>query len=168
MKGSSTKSLTVCAAGSALSFVLLWFGTATAVLDMSATVLCGVITALLARECGMRRAACAVAVCFILSAVLLPDKTVCVLYLTVGGVYPLVRPTAQRHGRFFGGAVKTAAALASIALYCASMYIFIPSETGKFLIPAALVLGGACFVLYDVLLGRFLVMLEHRFGTKKR
>lgn len=167
MRNSSTRSLTICAVGSALSFVLLWFGTAMAVLDMSATVLCGAVTMLLAREAGTRRAACAVAVCFVLSAVLLPDKTVCVLYLAVGGAYPLLRPTAERLGKIRGVTVKVAAALASILLYCASLYIFIPSETGKFLLPIAIMLGGACFFLYDVLLGRFLVMIERRFGSKK-
>ncbi len=165
---SSTRSLTLCAAGSALSFVLLWLGTVTGVLDMSAAVLCGVITHLLVDQAGVRRAACSVAVCCVLCAVLVPDKTVTVLYACVGGIYPLIRPQAQKLGRLARRAVKCIASALSILVYCASLCIFIPSETGKYLIPAALVLGGVCFFLYDVLLERFLMIYRARFCRGKR
>ncbi len=165
---SSTRSLTLCAAGSALSFVLLWLGTVTGVLDMSAAVLCGVITHLLVDQTGPSRAACSVAVCCVLCAVLVPDKTVPVLYICVGGIYPLIRPRAQKLGRLARRAVKCIAATLSILIYCVSLYIFIPSEAGKYLVPAALVLGGACFFLYDVLLERFLMIYRARFCRRRR
>lgn len=168
MRGSSTRSLTLCAAGSALSFVLLWLGTVTSVLDMSATVLCGLVTYILVEAAGVGRAACSVAVSWVLCAVLLPDKTVCVLYACVGGIYPLIRPYAQKFNGFVRRTLKIAAASLSILLYCASLYLFMPSETGKYLVPAALLLGGACFFLYDVLLDRFLKIYKIRFGGKRR
>ena len=138
--------------GAALSFVLLYLGTVTVVFDMSASVLCGLVTMFLAAESGRKMSACAVAVCTVLSAVLLPDKTVCVLYLTVGGVYPLFRPVAERLGGARMYLTKLFAAIVCIGVYVASLYIFIPAETGRFLIPIAFTVGVGCFFLYDVLL----------------
>lgn len=149
--------------GAALSFVLLYLGTVTAVFDMSATVLCGIVTILLVAETGTRLTSCAVAVCTVLCAVLLPDKTVCVLYVTVGGIYPLFRPVAEKLGGVQMWLLKLAAAWISIGLYVASLYIFIPAETGKFLIPVAYALGTACFFLYDILLTRFFILYIRRF-----
>lgn len=166
MKSSKTKKLALCAMGGALSFVLLYLGTVTAVFDMSAAVLCGVITVFLAAEAGSRMSACAVAVCAILSAALLPDKTVCVLYVTIGGIYPLIKPLAEKFGKIRMWALKLAAAWVSIGLYVGSIYIFLPSETGRWLIPGAFVLGTACFILYDVLLTRFYIIYIRRFRGK--
>ena len=146
----------------ALSFVLLYFGTATAVLDMSASVLCGLITDFLAIEAGLKLTSCAVAVCAVLSLVILPDKTVGILYLMIGGVYPLVKPFAEKFRGVRMWALKLLATEVSIGIYVSAMYLFIPGETGKYLIPAAFVLGTLCFLLYDVLLTRFAIIYFRR------
>ncbi len=152
--------------GAALSFVLLYLGTVTAVFDMSATVLCGIVTLLLAYEAGTKLCACAVAVCTVLCATMLPDKTVCVLYLTVGGVYPLFRPVAERLGGARMYLSKLLAALICIGVYVVSLYVFIPAETGRFLIPRAFTVGVVCFFLYDVLLTRFFILYVRRFSGR--
>lgn len=146
----------------ALSFVLLYFGTSTAVLDMSAAVLCGLITVFLAIETGVKLTSCAVAVCAVLSLVILPDKTVGILYVMIGGVYPLVKPYAERFRGLRMWALKLLVIEVSIGAYVASLYLFLPSETGKYLIPAALSLGTLCFLLYDVLLTRFTIVYFKR------
>ena len=56
-KRTNTKKTALCAMGAALSFVLLYLGTVTAVFDMSATVLCGIVTLLLAYEAGTKLSA---------------------------------------------------------------------------------------------------------------
>ena len=149
--------------GAALSVVLLWLGTVTAVLDMSAVVLCGIVTMLLAEETGVRMSSCSVAVCTVLCAVLLHDKTVCVLYAAVGGFYPLLKPAAEKLGGIRTWLLKLVAIFIFIGLYVLSLYIFVPAEAGKFLIPIAFTLGTACFVLYDVLLTRFFIIYFRRF-----
>ena len=146
----------------ALSFVLLYFGTSSGVLDMSAAVLCGLITVLLSIEAGTKLTSCAVAVCAVLSLVILPDKTVGILYIMIGGLYPLVKPYAERFRGARMWVLKLLAAEVSIGVYVAAMYLFIPGETGKYLIPAAFVLGTLCFLLYDVLLTRFAIIYFRR------
>jgi len=152
--------------GAALSFVLLYLGYSTAVFDMSASVICGVITVIIAYEAGVRLTTCAIAVCTFLCAVFIEDKTVFVLYLTVGGIYPLVKPLAER---FYGPrriVLKLISAVCAVGLYVASFYIFIPAETGRYLIPIALTAGVFCFFLYDVLLTRAFILYIRRFRGK--
>ena len=149
----------------ALSFVLLYLGTSTAVLDMSAAVLCGLITVMLVLEAGVKLTSCAVAVCAVLSLVILPDKTVGILYIMIGGLYPLSKPYAERLRGLRMWILKLIAMEVSIGVYVASIYLFLPSETGKYLIPASLVLGTACFLLYDVLLTRFAIVYFRRFRS---
>ena len=157
---SETSKIALCASLAALSFVALALGTATAVLDMSACVVAGLATAVMMRETDTAHAACAVAVCFILCAVLLPDKTVAALYLTVGGVYPFVKPIADRLRRVPRIALKLAVMEASIAVYVVMMKIFMPSEVEGYIALAFFALGTLCFFLYDVLLSRFGIIYE--------
>ncbi|MCQ2455877.1 MAG: hypothetical protein MJ096_00820 [Clostridia bacterium] len=159
---SETSNLALCAICAALSFVVLALGTATAVLDMSACVVAGLATVVMMLETDTAHTACAVAVCFILCAVLLPDKTVAALYLMIGGVYPLVKPIADRLRRVPRIAVKLAAAEISIAVYVAMMKIFMPSEVEGYIAIVFFVLGTLCFFLYDVLLSRFRILYEVR------
>lgn len=161
-KNSKTGALALCAMCAALSFVLLYLGTSTAVLDMSAAVLCGLITVFLVMETGARLTSCAIAVCATLSLVILPDKTVGILYILIGGVYPLVKPVAERLRGVRMWVLKLLTMEVSIGIYVGAMYLFIPAETGKYLIPAAFVLGTLCFLLYDVLLTRFAVIYFRR------
>lgn len=162
MKRNNLSSLTLCATFAALSFVILYLGTATGLLDMSAAVLCGVITVMLSEECGAKMAAGAVAVCATLSFIILHDKTVAVLYLLVGGLYPLLKPVADKRRRGVAIAVKLVAAVVSILGYVLAIRLFLPSEATKWLLYAGFPLGVLCFALYDVLLTRFALIYRYR------
>ena len=162
VKRSSLTSLTLCGTFSALSFAVLYLGTATGVLDMSAAVLCGVITAMMSEECGWKTASGGVAVCTVLSFILLHDKTVAVLYLLAGGLFPLVKPAADRRRRLPSILIKLTVAVLSVLAYGAAVMLFIPSEATKWLLYAGLPLGVLCFALYDVLLTRFAILYRFR------
>lgn len=162
MRQNNLTRLTICATFASLSFVILYMGTATGLLDMSAAVLCGVITAMLSEECGWKMASGAVTVCAVLSFVILHDKTVAVLYLLAGGLYPLVKPAADRKGRGTAILIKLTVAVVSILGYGAAVMLFIPSEATKWLFYAGLPLGVLCFALYDVLLTRFAILYRLR------
>lgn len=147
----------------ALSFVLLYGGTMTAVLDMSSAVLSGLVTVVLLRECSRRHALCAVGVTFALTFILLHDKTVSVLYLGAGGVYPILKPTLDRVRRkWLSWALKLLCGGVIAGVYVAAIFLFVPAEAAPLLIPAGLFLGIVCILLYDVLLTRFRTVYELR------
>lgn len=154
-RNNGTAKLTLCAMFTALSFVFMYFGGVTGLLDMSAAVLAGLVTVMTVSECGMKMTACSVAACAVLCLALIADKTVGVLYLFTSGVYPLVKPFADRRKRTVAWSIKLAAAVAVILIYIGAIFLFLPSEAGKFIIPVGLVFGTLCFVLYDILLTRF-------------
>lgn len=147
----------------ALSFVLLYGGTMTGILDMSSAILCGLITTVLLKECSRRHAVCAAVVTFLLTFILLHDKTVAILYITAGGVYPVLKPRLDMIRRkVVSWTLKLLCGILIVSAYIAAVFLFVPAEAAPFLIPAGLTLGVACIILYDVLLSRFEKVYELR------
>ena len=147
----------------ALSFVLLYGGTMTGLLDMSSSILSGLITLVLCKECSRHHAICAAIVTFVLSFILLHDKTVAVLYITAGGVYPIIKPTLDMvKNRPLSWVLKLLCGTVIVSSYIAAVFLFVPAEAVPYLIPAGLTLGLVCIVLYDVLLTRFDKVYEYR------
>ena len=162
MRNPKTIKLTTAAMCAAFSFVLMYFGTVTGVLDMSASVLCGLFTFIILRECNITLALGSVAVCFVLTFVLLPDKTASILYLTVGGLYPVFKPVAERVGGWVSWMIKVICAALIVMIYVGAVFFFIPAEATLTMIPAGLAFGVVCFILYDILLTRFAIIYERR------
>lgn len=161
-KHDRVRRLTVCAMSAAISFVLLFIGGTSGIFDMSAVALCGLITVIAVTEAGVRLAVGAVAVCSVLTLILLPDKSVGILYIMAGGLYPLAKPAAERFGKILQWVVKIAVAEMIIGIYTAFMMLFMPEEAEGFLVPLAFILGTVCFILYDVLLTRFAAIYRLR------
>lgn len=154
-RNNNTAKLTLCAMFTALSFVFMYLGGVTGLLDMSAAVIAGLVTVMTVSECGMKMTSCSVAACAVLCLVLIADKTVGILYLFTSGVYPMIKPFADRRKKAVAWSIKLATAVSVILIYIGAIFLFIPSEASEFIIPVGLVLGIFCFVLYDILLTRF-------------
>ena len=158
----NTFTLTFASLMAALSFTIMYLGTLTSILDMTACAVCSCLTLVLYRECGKGATLSAAAVCSVLCFVLLPDKTSAVLYVTVGAAYPLIHAFARRLNRTPAWCLKIVSAICIIMLYVAATFLFIPSEaTVKMIIPAIL-LGLPCFIMLDVFLTRLMPLYEFR------
>lgn len=162
MKEGKTLRLTVASMGAALSFALMYLGVVSGILDMSASVICGVLTLIMLRECGAKLTLISTVVCTVLCAVLIHDKTVWLLYLTVGGLYPLVKGLLDRWNSIISWVLKLAFAVGTALLYILVTLIFIPSAGALMMIPVGVPLAVFCFVLYDVLLTRIAPLYERR------
>ena len=147
----------------ALSFVILYIGTLTGLLDMSGSILCGLITLIILRECSLKYAVCAAFVTFVLAFILISDKTVAVLYFTAGGTYPIIKPYLDKiRSKVLSWILKVICAVVIVSAYIAAVFLFVPAEASSLLIPAGLTLGIACIILYDVLLTRFEIIYNYR------
>lgn len=166
-KRAQLRSLCVAALSAALSLVFLFFGSTSGIFDMSAVVVCGLLTVVSVTEAGRRRTACSVAVCTTLSFLILPDKSTALLYLTAGGIYPLIKPYAERFGKIVSRIIKLCAAEVVIGIYTAFLMLFMPGEFSKALIPAAVLLGTACIAVYDILLTRFELIYRARISRER-
>ncbi len=162
MRDTKVSKLTTAAMCAAFSFVLMYFGTVSGILDMSASVFCGLFTLIILRECNIGLSLGCVAVCSVLTFVLLPDKTASILYLTVGGLYPVLKPVAERIRTPFVWVIKVLMAAAVVMIYVGAVFLFMPTEATLMMIPVGLVFGILCFVLYDILLTRFAIVYERR------
>ena len=154
-KKTQIRAVCVSAMCAAVSAVLLLLGQALQVFDMSAAVLGGLVTVSLAVSFGGRYAAGQALVCTVLSALLLPDKTGAVLYFAVGGVYPLVKPYADRSR--FPWVIKSAVAVLLTGMYAGVCLLFLPGTAANAIFVAGVALGLVCFALYDVLLTRLIL-----------
>ncbi len=157
-----TFTLTFASLMAALSFTLMYLGTLTSILDMTACAACAGITLVLYRECGRGWTISAAAVCGVLCFVLLPDKTSAVLYVTVGAAYPLIHVFARKLNRTPAWCLKCTAAAIIILLYVGAMFLFLPTEATVKMILPALLLGLPCFIMLDVLLTRLSPIYEYR------
>ena len=146
----------------ALSFVLLYIGTLSGVLDMSASVLCGLLTLILMRETSRGVCFASLAATAVLAFVLIPDKTAGVLFVTLSAAYPFARGLFPKAKRGVKIAYKICLAAVIVLVYAAAVILFIPAEATAMLLPAALALGVPCILIYDVLLSRFAIIYELR------
>ena len=145
-----------------MSFVLLYIGTLSGVLDMSASVLCGLLTLILMKETSRGVCFTSLAATAVLTFVLIPDKTVGVLFVTLGAAYPFARGFLRKAKKGVVIAYKICLAAVIVLVYAAAVRIFIPSEATAMLLPVGLALGVPCILIYDVLLSRFAVIYELR------
>ncbi|MBQ7376909.1 MAG: hypothetical protein IJW71_01120 [Clostridia bacterium] len=103
-----TKKLTLSAILSALGVLLLALGTLSAVLDLTAIALAALLVLFAAIEMRTPYQLLVAAATATLALLLLPDKSVALLYLLFGGAYPILKELAERLPRRLAWVVKIA------------------------------------------------------------
>ncbi len=103
-----TKKLTLSAILSALGVLLLALGTLSAVLDLTAIALAALLVLFAATELKTPYQLLVAAATATLAFLLLPDKSVALLYLLFGGAYPILKGYAERLPRRLAFFVKLA------------------------------------------------------------
>lgn len=166
-----SKKIAFSAIAAALSVVLLYIGSIS-VLDMSAVVICALLTMLVVVEAGEKFAWLTVCVTGLLSFLLLPVKLPALLYLFFGGIYPILKAWLEKTPYWLSWLFKISVLdtmlLASIAL---SKLVFTAEEPFFDFTGLVLLVGTVFFILYDLALTTcvtaYITRLRKRLGLKK-
>ena len=166
-----SKKIAFSAIIAALSVVLLYIGSIS-VLDLSAVVICALLTMLVVVEAGEKFAWLSVAVAGVLSLLLLPVKMLAVEYIFLGGIYPILKAAIEKTPYWLSWVIKISLLdtmlLLSIAL---SKLVFTAGEPYYDFSFVVLAVGTVFFVLFDLALTTcvtaYITRLRKRLGLKK-
>lgn len=160
-----TKKLTIAAMLAALQLVLLYIGTISPSSKLALTAVAGIINAAVLIECGVSSSVLSFVAVSALGAVILPQKSIALLYIAFFGYYPLVKSAAE-HIR--NRAVEWVSKLAVFNLACvicwaALRFGFITDISLPNVALALLWLGlNVVFVIYDIGLTKLIALYIQR------
>ena len=150
-----TKPLTAAALMAALCVAILAIGSIVESLDLSLAVIAGLVVMICATEYGDRIGLAVFAVSAVLS-MLLPMRSGPLCFLVLFGWYPIAQKKLHQLPPVLCRVVKTVIFNAALILVLALSAFLTGLET-KLIYGILLVLGNLMFVLYDILLDRFLI-----------
>ena len=149
----------------ALQLVLLYLGTIMPSWKLALTAMAGVINAAVLIECGVASAILSFIAVGALGALVLPQKSLALLYIAFFGYYPLMKSVAEHaNSRVLEWIVKLVVFnFACIICWMALRYGFITDINLPDIALAVLWLGlNAVFVVYDIGLSRLIAMYIQR------
>lgn len=149
----------------AMCVAILSIGSLFESLDITLAIFAGLVVLVIATEYGDRAGFSVYAVAGIL-ALLLPVKSPAVLFLALGGWYPIVQKKINMLRPFYAFVVKVLilnAVLAALLLLSALVTGIVDAT---WVYAVLFVIGNLCFYLYDILLDR--VMLWYILKLRKR
>ena len=153
----------------AMCIALMSLGSLIPSLDLSLSILAGLIVLILSAEFGDRIAWSVYAVAGIVS-LLLPVKTAAVFFLGLFGWYPILQKKINMLPPFWARVVKFAAFNLLMAGFLYLSALITGTEEGKGIYLVLAALANCCFYLYDILLDRFLIWyilkIRKRFNLK--
>ena len=148
---------------SALSVVILLLGSIIDVLDMSVAAIASFIVALILIELKGKYPWLVYAVVSVLSTILLPNKFGVLLYVCFFGWYPMLKFVLD--SKLKNAALRALCKFAAFALGTASMLLLyvklfsgVIFEEGQNLIALTVILSVLAFFVYDLALGRLLLL----------
>ena len=166
----NTKILAVSSVASALSVTVMAIGSLLDVLDVSLAVLAGLIVAVIAAEFGDRWGWGVYAASGLLS-LLLPHKVPGIVFLLFCGWYPILQKKIQMLRPIWSWVVKEAVFNLILCGYLFVGVRFLHLEEANWISVVTFLFANILFVLYDVLLDRFIlfyiVKLRDRIGFHK-
>lgn len=157
--------LSICSLMAAMCVAILSIGSLFESLDITLAIFAGLVVLVIATEYGDRAGFSVYAVAGIL-ALLLPVKSPAVLFLALGGWYPIVQKKINMLRPFYAFVVKALilnAVLAALLLLSALVTGIVDAT---WVYAVLFVIGNLCFYLYDILLDR--VMLWYILKLRKR
>ena len=169
------KYLTVSAMLSALGVIILGLGALIEVLDISVAVIASFLVAYAVIEIGGAYPWLIWIVTSTLALLLLPLKTPVLFYALLAGFYPIIKQKIERRmARLPAWGLKMGTLAISLLVIWGVSKLFFPElleTTGGWIMASAmLVMGVACFVLYDLvltkLITRYFAKWQKRFHLK--
>ncbi len=150
----------------AFCVAILSLGSLVESLDVSLSVIAGLVIMVLSAEYGDRVAFSAFAVAGLLSLVL-PLKSPGVIFLSFFGWYPIVQKKINMLKPILCRVVKTVLFNLILIILLALSAFVTGIREATWLYASTVILANFCFVFYDILLDRFLIWyilkLRHRF-----
>lgn len=149
----------------ALQLVLLYIGTVAPSSKLALTAVAGIINAAVLIECGVGSSVLCFAAVSALGAIILPQKSIAILYIAFFGYYPLLKSAAERiRNRVLEWVAKLAIFnIACAACMAALRFGFITDISLPDVALALLWLGlNAVFIVYDIGLTRLIALYIQR------
>jgi hypothetical protein len=157
---------------SALSVVLLYFGSLFELLDISMAVIASLACVIAVIEYGKSAPWAIYAVTSVLSVILLPDKTPAAFYAIFFGFYPILKEKFEKRPKVLSWLLKEVTF--NICLVVMAVAVYFISTTGDnsllknpIMLATTALLAEVVFVLYDIALTRlisfYIIKLRHRF-----
>lgn len=164
-----TRRLTMGAMFTALGVVLLWLGAVIEILDLSLAAIASFLTVLGVIELGGAFPWLVWVATSVLSLLLLPAKFPALVYLLFAGVYPMVKAIFERRHHILAWVLKLSffntALLVLIAL---CVWVLKLPDTGLGYTVTVFALANGAFVLYDIALGRLILLYLFKIRPKLR
>ena len=140
----------------AMCVAILSIGSIVETLDVSLAIFAGLVVLIISTEYG-DKAGFAVYLVGGLLALLLPNKSAGILFLALGGWYPIVQKKINMMRPLLARIVKLLIFNAVLtALLVLSAYVTGTTD-GKWIYASLFVIGNICFFMYDILLDRFMI-----------
>lgn len=149
----------------ALQLVLMYMGSVMPSWKLALTALAGIINAAVLIECGAVSSVLSFAVVGVLGAVMLPQKSIALLYIVFFGYYPLIKSLAERtKSRIVEWSVKVVVFnFACVICWAALRFGFITDIALPDIALVLLWLGlNAVFVIYDMGLSKLIMLYVQR------
>ena len=149
----------------ALQIVLMYIGTVIPSWKLALTAFAGVLNAAVLIECGVSHSLICFAAVSALSALILPQKSLAILYIVFFGYYPLLKSAAEHISkRWLEWVVKLAVFnFACVLCMAALRFGFISDINLPDIALAVLWLGlNVVFVIYDIGLTQLIGLYIHR------
>jgi hypothetical protein len=157
---------------SALSVVLLYFGSLFELLDISMAVIASLACVIAVIEYGKSAPWAIYAVTSVLSVILLPNKTPAAFYAIFFGFYPILKEKFEKRPKVLSWLLKEMTF--NICLVVMAVAVYFISTTGDnsllknpIMLATTALLAEVVFVLYDIALTRlisfYIIKLRHRF-----
>ena len=160
----STKRLTVCAMTAALGIVVMLLGYVIGIGTYAAPLLVSLFTIPVLREYGGKYLLMVWLAISILSFILVRDAEQSMMYALLFGWYPAARERLEKLCKPLRIAAKLLIFNAvTIAMELLLIKLIAPSAESPLLLWALLIVGNAVFLLYDMIIPRFLLLYEKRF-----
>ena len=162
-----TKKLTFGAAGSALIVILLALSNVFPSLDLTLSAIAAVLIYVLLIEFGYPTALLSYVVSGVLSAILLPDKNASLFFLFLFGWYPFLRTVLGKSPVLISWLIKLVCAAGAGGLFWFLFSILFPMPSlAEVFEPIVIIMFLAAFVLYEIGLGRLVLLYHNRFRTR--
>ena len=162
-----TKRLSVASLMAAVCVVILSVGSLVESLDISLSILAGLVVMIMTTEYGSKMGWSIFAVAGVLS-LFLPLKTPGVFFLALFGWYPIAQKKIQMLRPFLAYVVKEILFNLILVLGLFLSAFVTKTQEATWLYGVTFLLANACFVLYDLLLDRFwiwyLIKIRKRLG----
>ena len=166
------KKLTLTAILCGVSLSVLLIAPLLSSVTLSLAAVAGLFIAVIFMECGIKFAALGYVTVGVLSALLVPDKTVACLYIFFFGHYPIFKGWCESMRRVWVEYLLKLSCF-NIALFLCFYVAYVLGETLTlpdipFVYPLAFILANAVFLLYDLGFSRLISLYRRYFNRRYR